>query len=225
MSFYDLPNVGIYLDTFNPFLFQRIKQEVGGFVTEFENTRIASNESKDLLRLYQKKVQGYTDDYKLTNQLADAVDKEILKLVHRYESKYQYFDKMFNYSTKIENLETKITLERIWINLQRVGEFLPLHYHSGLYSFVIWVTIPYTMADEKDNTANPDLIKNRTANFEFVYIDALGKINNYPIPVDNSLEGKICIFPAELQHQVYPFYSSAGVRVSIAGNYRLEIVK
>jgi hypothetical protein len=80
------------------------------------------------------------------------------------------------------------------------------------------------MSDEKDNTANPDLIKNRTANFEFVYTDALGKVNNYPIPVDRSLEGKICIFPAELQHQVYPFYSSTGVRVSVAGNYRLEIM-
>ena len=57
MSFYDLPNVGIYLDTFNPFLFQRIKQEVSGFVTKFENARIADDESRDLLRLYQKKIQ------------------------------------------------------------------------------------------------------------------------------------------------------------------------
>lgn len=225
MSFYDLPNVGIYLDTFNPFLFQRIKQEVSEFVTEFTNNNTVNNESKDLLRLYQKKIQGYSDDYKLTNQLADAVDKEILKLVHKYESKYQYFDKMFNYSTAIENLETKITLERTWVNMQRAGEFLPMHHHSGLYSFVIWVTIPYTMADEKDNTANPDLIKNRTANFEFSYTDALGKITSYSIPVDNSLEGKICIFPAELQHQVYPFYSSAGVRVSVAGNYRVEVIQ
>ena len=225
MSFYDLPNVGIYLDTFNPFLFQRIKQEVSGFVTKFENARIADDESRDLLRLYQKKIQGYSTDYKLTDPLVDAVDKEILKLVHKYESKYQYFDKMFNYSTGIENLETKIALERIWVNMQRAGEFLPMHHHSGLYSFVIWTTIPYTMSDEKDNTANPDLIKNRTANFEFTYTDALGKISNYPIPVDSSLEGKICIFPSELQHQVYPFYSSPGVRVSVAGNYRLEIVK
>jgi hypothetical protein len=132
---------------------------------------------------------------------------------------------MFNYSTSIENLETKVSLERIWVNMQRAGEFLPLHHHSGLYSFVIWVTIPFTMSDEKDNTANPDLIKSRTAHFEFVYTDALGKVSNYPVPVDKSLEGKICIFPSELQHQVYPFYSSNGVRVSVAGNYRLEIVK
>lgn len=225
MSFYDLPNIGIYLDTFNPFLFQRIKQEVGKYVLEFENSNIDSRESKDMLRLYQKKIQGYTDDYKLTDQLVAAVDQEMLKLIHKYELKYQYFDKIFNYTTKIENLESKLSLERIWVNMQRAGEFLPLHHHTGLYSFVLWVTIPYTMADEKDNTANPDLIKNRTANFEFTYIDAIGKINSYPIPADNSLEGKICIFPSDLQHQVYPFYSSNGVRVSVAGNYRLEIVK
>lgn len=224
MSFYDLPNVGIYLDTFNPFLFQQIKQEVGKFVREFENASV-DNESKDLLRLYQKKTKGYSVDYQLTDQLVDALDKEILTQVHKFESKYQYFDKMFNYSAKIENLETKIALERIWVNMQRAGEFLPLHHHSGLYSFIIWTTIPYAMSDEKDNTANPDLIKNRTANFEFSYTDALGKMSVFSIPVDRSLEGKICIFPAVLQHQVYPFYSSLGVRVSVAGNYRLEIVK
>jgi hypothetical protein len=224
MSFYDLPNVGIYLDTFNPFLFQRIKQEATEFIEEFSNTRDVDNESKDLLRLFQKKKEGYSSDYKLSAELVSLVDKEILKLMHQYESKYQYFDRMFNYSTSIEHHQAQLALERIWVNLQRAGEFLPLHNHSGLYSFVIWTSVPYSMSDEKDNTANPDLIKNRTANFEFVYTDALGKVNNYPIPVDRSLEGKICIFPAELQHQVYPFYSSTGVRVSVAGNYRLEIM-
>jgi hypothetical protein len=224
MSFYDLPNVGIYLDTFNPFLFQRIKNEVGEFVAEFKNTNTIDNESKDLLRLFQKKKEGYTADYKLSGELVSLIDKEILKLIHQYELKYQYFDRMFNYSTSIENHEVQIELERIWVNLQRAGEFLPLHNHSGLYSFVIWTSVPYLIADEKDNTANPDLIKNRTANFEFVYTDTLGKVNNYPVPVDTAMEGKICIFPSELQHQVYPFYSSSGVRVSVAGNYRLGIV-
>lgn len=225
MSFHDLPNVGIYLDTFNPFLFQRLKQEVGKFVADFNNNALPDNESKDLLRLFQKKKQGYTLDYKLSDELTILIDKEILKLISQYETKYQYFGRMFNYSVNIENNDVKVALERIWINMQRAGEFLPLHNHSGLYSFVIWTSIPYSMSDERDNISNPDLIKNRTANFEFVYTDVLGKINNYPVPVDKSLEGKICIFPAELQHQVYPFYSSNSVRVSVAGNYRLEIAK
>lgn len=220
MSFYDLPNVGIYLDKFNPFLFQRIKQEIAGFVKDFESN---PNETKDLLRLFHKKFAGYSKDYTFSEELVKLIDTEVLKLISQYESKYRYFDRMFNYSANVEGKELQIALERIWVNMQRKGEFLPLHNHSGLYSFVIWTNVPYTMADEKDNTANTDLIKNRTANFEFVYVDALGKINNHPIPVDKSLEGKICIFPAELQHQVYPFYSTDDVRVSIAGNYRLDI--
>jgi hypothetical protein len=220
MSFYDLPNIGIYVDNFNPFLFQRIKQEVAGFLKDFES---APNESKDLLRLFQKKRVGYSADYTFSKELVSLLDVEILKLIHQYESKYQYFDRMFNYSANVEGKDLQITLERIWVNMQRKGEFLPLHNHSGLYSFVIWTSVPFDISDEKDNTNNKDLIKNRTANFEFVYVDALGKINNYPIPVDNSLEGKICIFPAELQHQVYPFYSTDNVRVSVAGNYRLDI--
>jgi hypothetical protein len=220
MSFYSLPNIGIYLDTFDPFIFQRIKQETNKFLTDF-STEL--DESKDLLRLYHKKQQGYSTNYKLSDELVLLIDKEVLKLLSIYENKYQYFDRLFNFVANAENKEIKLSLERVWVNLQRRGEFLPLHNHSGIYSFVIWTTIPYAMADEKDNIANPDLIKNRTANFEFVYVDALGKINNYPIPVDKTLEGKICIFPSELQHQVYPFYSTDDVRISLAGNYRLEI--
>lgn len=220
MSFYDLPNVGLYLDKFNPFIFQRIKQETNEFLKDFSTD---TTESKDLLRLYQKKQHGYSRNYKLSDELVSLIDKEVLKLLHVYEDKYQYFNRLFNFVTNIENKKIKLSLERLWVNLQRKGEFLPLHNHSGIYSFVIWTTIPYTTADEKDNTANPDLIKNRTANFEFTYVDALGKINSYPIPVDKTLEGRICIFPAELHHQVYPFYSTDDVRISLAGNYRLEI--
>lgn len=220
MSFYDLPNVGLYLDKFNPFIFQRIKQETNVFLKEFSTD---TSESKDLLRLYQKKQHGYSINYKLSDELISLIDKEVLKLLNVYDDKYQYFNRLFNFVTDIENKKVKLSLERLWVNLQRKGEFLPLHNHSGIYSFVIWTTIPYTMADEKDNTANPDLIKNRTANFEFTYVDALGKINSYPIPVDKTLEGKICIFPSELHHQVYPFYSTDDIRISLAGNYRLEI--
>jgi hypothetical protein len=31
-------------------------------------------------------------------------------------------------------------------------------------------------------------------------------------------EGVILLFPSSLKHQVYPFYESDGVRVSVSGN-------
>lgn len=224
MSFYDLPNVGILLEPLNPFIFQRLRKEVDGFVDDFNKTNV-DNESKDLLRVFQKKRQGYSSDYILSDELTELLDKEIMSLIHRYEVKFQWFDRMFNYVSNIEEGDIKISLERIWVNFQRPGEFLPIHNHTGVYSFVIWTKVPFHMDDEKDNTANQDLIKNRTANFEFVYNDSLGRINNYPIPVDKTFEGRICIFPSDLHHLVYPFYSSDDVRVSVAGNYRVEITK
>ena len=37
----------------------------------------------------------------------------------------------------------------MWVNFQRKYEFNPLHKHSGLLSFVIWMKIPYNFEDEK----------------------------------------------------------------------------
>ena len=35
-------------------------------------------------------------------------------------------------------------------------------------------------------------------------------------------EGRIVLFPAQLQHVVYPFYNSNKIRMSIAGNILLN---
>ena len=33
-------------------------------------------------------------------------------------------------------------LREMWVNYQKQHEFNPLHYHSGIYSFVVWMKIP-----------------------------------------------------------------------------------
>jgi hypothetical protein len=43
------------------------------------------------------------------------------------------------------------------------------------------------------------------------------------LPVDETWEGKFAVFPAELHHQVYPFYSTDEVRISLSGNFRVSI--
>jgi len=216
-------NAGVLLDTLNPFVFQRIKNEVREFEKDFENN-YDPTDSKDLLRLFQKKRTGYSKDYTLSLELTKLIDTEVLKFIQKFELEFNYFDRMFNFVTNVENHEVQVKLERVWTNIQRAGEFLPLHNHTGIYSFVIWVQAPYNIQDEHDTIANQDLIKNRSAQFEFVYTDVLGKISTHPLPIDKKWEGKICVFPAELYHQVYPFYTSAGLRISLAGNYRLEII-
>jgi hypothetical protein len=176
-----------------------------------------------MLRAYHERTAGYTKDYKISDETTDLITKEVLKLISQFEQQFNYHEKLFNFPVNIENKKTSLALERLWMNFQRAGEFLPLHNHSGLYSFVIWVYVPFSRDNEVLNEVNPDLIKNRTSNFEFVYTDALGKLSSHALYVDKKWEGRICIFPAELYHQVYPFYSVNDVRISVAGNVRLEV--
>ena len=221
MKIVDLPNIGFLLGKLNPFLFQRLKKEVDVFIKDYNNSDV----NYDLLRQFHKRKAGYSSQYLLSDTLTNDLKKEVLRLIEILDRKSNYFEKIFNFTVNVENHRMKLELERIWVNFQNNGEFLPLHNHTGVYSFVIWVNVPFNMDDEKDNIVNQDLIKSRQGNFEFIYTDALGKISNHTIPVDKKFEGCIAIFPSDLYHQVYPFYSVEGVRVSVAGNFRIEIEK
>jgi hypothetical protein len=41
--------------------------------------------------------------------------------------------------------------------------------------------------------------------------------------VDNTWEGKMALFPADLNHIVYPFYTSEDYRISISGNVGFKL--
>ena len=117
------------------------------------------------------------------------------------------------------NFEFK--LADIWVNYQKKHEFNPIHNHGGVYSFVIWLKIPYDYEDQCKlpqfkGTKKIDL---KPGCFEFRYVDMLG----YPASKIYFLnkeehEGKMVLFPAMLNHQVYPFYNIDEERVSMSGN-------
>jgi len=113
----------------------------------------------------------------------------------------------------------KYSRTKFWVNFMKKGEFNPIHKHLGTWSFVIWYKIPYTMEDEKSMIANriPESAK-KSGVFEFVYSSVLGAITTEVIEVDKFYEGTICVFPAALNHTVYPFYSSDDYRITISGN-------
>lgn len=59
---------------------------------------------------------------------------------------------------------------------------------------------------------------NKAGDFEFTYTNILGQLCSAVLPTDKAFEGKICLFPSKLHHQVFPFYSSDEYRISISGN-------
>jgi hypothetical protein len=208
MQYGDLVNCGFVIDNLNPFLIKRIQSVTAQFKDNFKNNQ---------------RIDSYDLDSALSADLKSDIEKEARRLIVAHEAKYRYFNKMYNSMTSIPAERVELELERIWINIQRKGEFLPIHNHSGVYSFVIWVDVPFNIEDEVRSSPNPTTEKNRAGLFQFVYTDMLGKIGLLTLPVDKKWQGRICVFPAELNHQVYPFYSSDDVRVSIAGNFRIHI--
>ncbi|WP_269625266.1 putative 2OG-Fe(II) oxygenase [Prochlorococcus marinus] len=116
--------------------------------------------------------------------------------------------------------KSKLVLDKLWVNYQYKTEFNPYHDHSGVYSFAIWLKIPYGWLDLKKlpqyNDMNDDDIK--AGCFEFEYNDSLGGVQNYSYRLSPELEGVMVFFPAKLRHCVYPFYETDEPRISIAGN-------
>ncbi len=121
-------------------------------------------------------------------------------------------------------------METLWVNFQQKYEYNPVHKHSGLYSFVIWYKIPYNYIDEAKHGPGRYKVKNVNNDSKYEY-NQNGCFNfHYPahnnaktvltekLPVDNSWERTICVFPAWLSHSVNPFYTSDDYRITFSGN-------
>jgi hypothetical protein len=206
----------VVIDKLDFFSYNSIKKEIDSIRDSIE--KIESDKSSDQVYAFQQRVIGELEFYRLP-KTEHIIKQKVLQMISYHESVFQLFDRMFNHMSTIK--EPKLSFERIWINAQRKGEFIPLHQHSGIYSFVLWFEIPYHIKDESQKSPNKILIKDRSGKFEFVYIDPLGKLTNYMLDVDKSWEGVIAVFPADLHHQVYPFYTSDDLRITISGNIKL----
>jgi hypothetical protein len=141
----------------------------------------------------------------------------ILPIVLAHREKY-YFLKRTNVLTK----DADIVLDSCWVNFQKKHEFNPVHSHDGIMSFVIWLKVPFNMENEKK--VFPDLRQERnlTANFAFVIVDSMGRTSTRNIPADKSYENVIMVFPSEMNHLVYPFYTSDDYRISVSGNFAYD---
>jgi hypothetical protein len=115
--------------------------------------------------------------------------------------------------------EKDFALDKLWVNFQKKHEFNPTHWHYGVASFVLWVQIPYDINEElkQENCKN---VNGSPLNsmFQFSYQKLCGGYAQHHIPVDKSYEGTILMFPADMIHCVYPFYTSDDYRISISGN-------
>ena len=137
---------------------------------------------------------------------------------------------MYEYTERFENLGDRIPtntnhpycMHSWWVNYQKQNEFNPIHNHGGVYSFVIWMKIPYDSSKQNQKDIARNSNSPMIGNFEFLFSDTLGKYRDHTYRLSPHYEGTMLFFPAELNHQVYPFYDCDEDRISVSGNIRLD---
>jgi hypothetical protein len=202
MNFH-FPNYGYHLCDTSPEVLSVLHKAVDGVINSTERVDAAYG------------LAGLPEAYKLN--IEDEIFYQFLN------QKIAEYDKQFNYLNNLANTlrSPRLTVDGLWVNFQHKGEFNPIHYHNpSILSFVFWLKIPYLHADEVDNYCPPRC--EEVGCFNFHFLSTLGELKKISFPVDKTWEGKFVMFPGALNHSINPFYTSDGVRITVAGNISEE---
>jgi len=201
-------------------------QNIGFLKATFSDEQLAP-----IRKEIEKLSSNFNSGIKYNKELAGNLQHEFLlkeSKKHTYNliaPLFLEFDKQFNnYITKNPFLpeNSPIELKDLWVNFQKKHEFNPIHDHTGIMSFVIWMKIPYLMEDELKASPGASANPNLAGHFAFHFTDTLGDIRTFHIPADKTQENTILLFPARMKHSVFPFYSSDDYRITVSGNFAVK---
>ena len=193
-NFY-LPNIPIYQTKLPQNIVNRLWEYVNNAKENF-NSELSGNIDKSLL-LFDE------EDYFMNYVVRPSIQ--------------WYLDGPWIHNTNADRSKS-VVLDKFWVNFQNKHEFNPIHNHNGLFSFVVWMKIPTHHEEQYQMPICKNSNFPSASNFQFTYSDVLGNHTNYTIEMGPYQEGCMLVFPAQLLHQVYPFYNCDEQRVSISGN-------
>ena len=198
----DLSHIGINHEYLPVDLFNKLKEQINVYKGRVGN---------------QKNLAGnIREEWNLTDSIP-LFNDYVINLINKHPSHLKYLKteskKFFN-----ENRLPPLQLLNLWVNFQKKCEFNPMHNHAGLFTFVIFIQIPYCI--ERELKEGPGILGN--SNFasclQFQTTTNLGRYFDQTVPVDKSYEGGIYFFNAETMHCVYPFFTSDDYRITVSGN-------
>ena len=138
-----------------------------------------------------------------------------------YEDWDNYYECVIRRQQQQNKEKVEFELNNFWVNYQKQYEFNPLHDHSGLYSFVIFVKIP---THWEEQYALPFCVHSKSAHasdFMFVWSEKNSEdVMTYNYSLSPEDEGRMLFFPATLKHMVYPFYETKEERITVSGNIK-----
>ena len=143
----------------------------------------------------------------------------ITPLINHYENTFGYQAQKVPIF-KDEDYEIEFRMLSWWVNYQKQYEFNPLHKHDGVYSFVIWLKIPYDAQEQNKNNASNSKLKGV---FSFIYLDMFGVSSSSVYALSKGFEGYMLFFPSKLNHTVFPYYNCEEDRISVSGNILLKV--
>lgn len=146
----------------------------------------------------------------------DGFNEFIQTMIVTFHEQYPRYVEM----TRVTVDDARPVLTAPWVNIQEPHDFNPTHLHSGLFSYVVWVQIPFKR-EEENGTYRTFFGPSQSGDFVFSFTDSTGIIVTEPLGVDASWNWQAALFPARIAHSVNP-YTSDGVRVTLAGNVYLE---
>ena len=198
----------IHLNKIGVATFEKVDNKIIDYLkTQIKKKNELENFTKDLAGQIQDEYQiKVTNDY--SNYICDCIANNPITI---------------NYLNKVDTLSKNcpIFLDKSWINFQKKHEFNPLHDHTGIFSFIIFMQIPYKLKEELK--VYTDANGQYTSCLSFIFTDTNGSVVDKNCYVDESYLYKMLIFPAKLKHMVYPFYTSDKERITVSGNVRIFV--
>ena len=158
--------------------------------------------------------------FKLEDKNDWFFNNTLTPLINFYEQSFGNQSKRVPICSKEHNNYPPYCMQTWWVNYQKQHEFNPPHNHDGVFSFVIWLKIPYDAQEQNKNNASNSKLKGV---FSFMYLDMFGVSSSSVYALSKGFEGYMLFFPSKLNHTVFPYYNCEEDRISVSGNILLKV--
>lgn len=137
-------------------------------------------------------------------------------LMPMVEEYFRQFDVPFSHKTSNYH---GLVLNRLWTRASTEGDYQSLHDHQGVFTFVVWMKIPF---DGEEEGVVQGGFRPYASDFGLVYMDTCGRLSKQNWTLNSEMEGTILLFPSDINHIVYPHFTTKEYRISVAGDISLN---
>ena len=150
--------------------------------------------------------RGIPDQLRMGDRLQSAVNLEFaLTPALAMEFSDWLRPKVLEYVRKFSMIDASIkdlSIQNMWIVSQRAGEYNPLHHHDGDLSGILYLRLPTDLSSE----LTLDDRRRKFAGHVTFTEGSRSKFKRNLITFEPQ-EGELFLFPSDVLHGVYPFFS------------------